>query len=130
MIILNNIFKILFLFLTLFHFLLVSHRNGFDKKILLNFYKQNYGIINSLNSKYYFVNDIFLLTLKYKILDYNIDKELIMHDPAAIQRLIEVTYPSRINYMSNFFFTNNKKYLSEHCNVLDKLNSIILYECK
>lgn len=101
---LNNVLNIFFVLIAIFQLSLISHRNGFDIKILLNFYKHNYGILNSLNSKYYFTNDIFLLTNKYKILDYNIDIELIDKDPASIQRLTEVTYPSRINYKSNFFF--------------------------
>jgi hypothetical protein len=126
----NNILNFFLILITLFEFLLISHRNGFDQKILLNFYKSNYGILNSLNSKYYFTNEIFLLTQKYKILNYDVDRELIISDPAAIQRLVEVTYPSRINYKSNFFFTKNENFVAANCIFLEKLNSITLYDCK
>jgi len=122
---LNNVLNIFFVLIAIFQLSLISHRNGFDIKILLNFYKHNYGILNSLNSKYYFTNDIFLLTN-----NYNIDIELIDKDPASIQRLTEVTYPSRINYKSNFFFLKNDSTVPENCNKVEKINSITLYDCK
>jgi hypothetical protein len=124
----NNFFKIFFLILTIFQLLLISHRNGFELKLLYNFHKPAYGLLESLKKRHYFTYEIFLLTKKYKILTYNLDKTLIM-DETTFQRLIEVTYPARLDNKAKFFFTKDKKYYNKNCKFLDAMENIYLYEC-
>jgi hypothetical protein len=127
---LNVFFKLIFLFLTIFQISLISHRNGFEARLLFNFYKPSYGLMESLKQKkIYFVYEIYLLISKNNILLYNVDKKLIIENTAKIQRLVEVTYPARLDNKAKFFFTNDKNFNSKNCKPLDNTENIYLYEC-
>jgi len=127
---LNVFFKLIFLFLTIFQILLISHRNGYESRLLFNFYKPSYGLLESLKQKkHYFVYEIFILIKKHNISLYNVDEKLIIDNTSKIQRLTEVTYPSRLDNKAKFFFTNDKNFNSKNCKSLDNSENLYLYEC-
>tara|TARA_B100001250_G_C19725128_1_gene755699 strand:+ start:806 stop:1183 length:378 start_codon:yes stop_codon:yes gene_type:complete len=117
----NLLFCIFFIFLIF----LISHRSGFDLKLLKNFYKVNYGYDESMTiyKRYHFhANEIKKLVKKYKILEFNIDSEL-LGDPF----IFESSYPSKYNKNSKFYFS--KKELN-NCILIENATKINLFKCK
>jgi len=104
----------------------MSHRSSFDFKLLKNFYKIGYGYDESMTiyERYHFhANEIKKLVLKYNLIEFNIDKEL-LGDPF----IFESSYPSKYNDNSKFYFS--KKNNLNNCILLENATKINLFKCK
>ena len=115
--------------MSLLQFILIAHRLSFDTNLLFNFYKKDYGIIQSfsISKKFSIVLNINTILRKNDIKNFQLSKKL-LNNP-NISRIIELSYPSKIDNNSKYYFAF-KYEIVKKCLLIESLNEINLYECR
>ena len=124
----KNTFTIIILIMSLLQFILIAHRLSFDTNLLFNFYKKDYGIIQSfsISKKFSIVLNINTILRKNDIKNFQLSK--LLNNP-NISRIIELSYPSKIDNNSKYYFAF-KYEIVKKCLLIESLNEINLYECR
>jgi hypothetical protein len=125
----DNILLTFFIVIFFFQTILIGHRLNFKPYLLLNFFKKNAGIKESMeiNINFSKSEEIFQFLKKYNLKDFNISNEL--RKDISYQRTVELNYPIKINEKSKNFFSINKDQL-KNCKLKDYSTKIYFYECK
>ena len=98
-------------------------RIHFSPDLLLNSFKKNFGDQLAVSEN---VLDANKLILRQKILDFNLSKNL-KANAYFRQRMIEFSYPIRLNKNSKFLITQNNEKVN--CKLKSQSNKFKLYEC-
>jgi hypothetical protein len=108
--------------------ILISHRKSFNINLLVNFYKKDFGIEESLeiNNKFKIALEIKNLIIKYQIKEFELSSSL--KNDIAYQRIIEVNYPIKLDQKSINYFEKENNFVKD-CKLKDKLRLVALYEC-
>ena len=130
-----NKLKLLFLIILISQAYLITHRTGFDFKILLNFSKKNAGIERSIKEESVIKIGNFLKKNKQ---NYYLDKDMLKEvtdeynytskNIKFYHRLIEYTYPLKIDSNSKIIISENKKY--RKCKKIFNYKKKFIYDCK
>ena len=124
----------LFLIVIILEIILIAHRTTFSINNFIGFTKEGVGLYDGLKNKKIF--NIFSLIKKNNIVEYNLSKELYKskYNQAKIhtkmfQRVVEASYPSKLNEKSKIILTSDKsQYLQ--CKEIDKIDNIYVFDCK
>ena len=129
-----NKFKLLFLIILISQTYLIAHRTSFDFKILLNFNKKNTGIEKSIREQSAIKIGNFL---KKNKLNFHLDGELLKEvideynytskNIKFYQRLLEYTYPFKIDLNSKIIISENEKY--RKCKKIFNYKKKFIYDC-
>ena len=124
----KNIIIIILYIIFLLQFFLIAHRLSFDTNLLFNFYKKDYGIIESLKISNQFTPAIEIKKiLKNKnIKNFNISKKI--KNQVSYTRIVELIYPIRVDSNSKYYFAFKEEFVKK-CILIENLNRINLYEC-
>ena len=124
----------LFLIVIILELILISHRTTFSINNFISFTKEGAGLNEGLKDKKIF--NIVSLIKKNNIVEYNLSKELYKskYNQAKIhtkmfQRVIEASYPSKLNEKSKFILTSDKNQYFQ-CQEIDKIDNIYVFNCK
>jgi hypothetical protein len=119
---------LLFIIFTM-QFILIAHRLSFDSNLLLNFYKKDYGLIESLkiDKKLSFILDIKNISKNNSLKDFQLSKKL--KEFYFYTRIVEVSYPIKINSKSRYYFAL-KDEIVKKCVLIDTSKEVNLYECR
>ena len=130
-----NKFKLLFFIILISQAYLITHRTGFDFKILLNFSKKNTGVERSIKEQSAIKIGNFL---KENKLNFYLDKEMLKEvtdeynytskNIKFFHRLIEYTYPLKIDLNSKIIISENEKY--RKCKKIFNYKKKFIYDCK
>ena len=124
----------LFLIVIILELILIAHRSSFSINNFVGFTKEGIGLKDGIKNKKIF--NIVSLIKKNNIVEYNLSKEFYKskHNQAKIhtkmfQRVVEASYPSKLNEKSKIILTsNNSEYLQ--CKEIDKIDNIYVFNCK
>ncbi len=124
----------LFLIAIILEIILIAHRSSFSINNFINFTKEGVGLKDGIKNEKIF--NIVSLIKKNNIEEYNLSKELYKsrYNQAKIhtkmfQRVVEASYPSKLNEKSKIILTSNKsQYLQ--CKEIDKMDNIYVFNCK
>tara|TARA_B100000780_G_scaffold275540_1_gene242335 strand:- start:1059 stop:1454 length:396 start_codon:yes stop_codon:yes gene_type:complete len=124
----KTIFIIIILIMSLMQFSLIAHRLSFDSNLLFNFYKKDYGIIESLkiDEKFSSILDIKNISKNNDLKNFQLSKEL--KGSSSYARMVEVSYPIKINSKSRYYFAL-KDEIVKKCVLIENLKEINLYDC-
>ena len=120
----NKIFVIFSIILFL-KALLILHRVSFDFNILINFYKKDIAIRESVKNQSSIEIKNFLV--KNNLKSFYIDNTL-KNDVEFYHRLIELSYPFKFSNKSNVVISRNTT--KENCILLFKHKFRRVYDCK
>ncbi len=114
--------------MSLMQFSLIAHRLSFDSNLLFNFYKKDYGIIESLkiDEKFSSILDIKNISKNNDLKNFQLSKEL--KGSSSYARMVEVSYPIKINSKSRYYFAL-KDEIVKKCVLIENLKEINLYDC-
>ena len=129
----KKIYFVLILILIILQISLIAHRNSFELKYFLKFHLSNIGLEDGIKNKKIF--DIVTLIKRNDIRRYNLAQDLFninnklnkIHHK-LYQRVIEASYPSKINQDSNIIITSDKKKFSI-CKLIDKQGGVHVFQC-
>ena len=114
----------LFLIAIILQIILIAHRSSFSINNFFSFTKEGMGLKSGIKNKQIF--NIVSLIKKNNIVEYNLSKELYKskHNQAKIhtkmfQRVVEASYPSKLNTKSQIILTSNKSQYVQ-CKEIDK----------
>ena len=124
----------LFLIVIILEIILIAHRTTFSINNFISFAKEGVGLYDGIKNKKIF--NIVSLIKKNNIVEYNLSKELYKskYNQAKIhtkmfQRVVEASYPSKLNEKSKIILTSDKsQYLQ--CKEIDKIDNIYVFNCK
>ncbi len=124
----------LFLIVIILEIILIAHRTTFSINNFISFAKEGVGLYDGIKNKKIF--NIVSLIKKNNIVEYNLSKELYKskYNQAKIhtkmfQRVVEASYPSKLNEKSKIILTSDKsQYLQ--CKEIDKIDNIYVFDCK
>jgi hypothetical protein len=110
-------------------FILIAHRLSFNTDLLFNFYKKDYGMVESLkiNKGFASVINIKRLSKKNNIKNFQLSEKL--QSPFFYSRIIESSYPIKVNQNSKYYFAF-KNEIVKNCLLLENFGEINLYECR
>jgi|TARA_B110000483_G_C18097535_1_gene504475 hypothetical protein len=124
----------LFLIAIILQIILIAHRSSFSINNFFSFTKEGMGLKSGIKNKQIF--NIVSLIKKNNIVEYNLSKELYKskHNQAKIhtkmfQRVVEASYPSKLNTKSQIILTSNKSQYVQ-CKEIDKIDNIYVFNCK
>ena len=129
----KKIYYVLILILIILQIILIAHRNSFEFKYFLKFHLSNIGLEDGIKNKKIF--DIVTLIKRNDIIRYNLAEDLFNRNNKLnkihhklYQRVIEASYPSKINQESDIIITSDKKKFSI-CKLIDKEGGIHVFQC-
>ena len=113
----------------LLQFILIAHRLSFNTDLLFNFYKKDYGMVESLkiNKEFTSVLNIRQLSKKNNIKNFQLSENLL--EPFFYSRIIESSYPIRLDQNSKYYFAFKSEFV-EKCLLIENSGEISLYECR
>jgi len=125
----KNILIIVISIVCLLQFILIAHRLSFNTDLLFNFYKKNYGMVESLkiNKGFASVLDIRKLSKKNNIKNFQLSEKL--QKPFFYSRIIETSYPIRLDQNSKYYFAFKSEFVKK-CLLIENSGEINLYECR
>jgi hypothetical protein len=108
--------------------ILIAHRKSFNLNLLLNFYKKDLGIEESLeiNNQFRTALEIKNLIQKYQLKKFKLSVSL--KQDVSYQRIIEINYPIKLDEKSINYFEKRKNFVV-NCKLKEKLELVALYEC-
>ena len=128
-------FKLLFFIILISQAYLITHRTGFDFKILFNFSKKNTGIERSIKEQSVIKIGNFLKKNKQ---NFYLDKEMLKEVTGEYNytsknikfylRLIEYAYPLKLDSNSKIIISDNEKY--RKCKKIFNYKKKFIYDCK
>ncbi len=124
----------LFVVIIILELILIAHRSTFSINNLFNFTKESTGLEQGIKNKKIYT--IISLINKNRISEFNLSNELYKskYNQAKIhtkmfQRVVEASYPSKLNEKSKIIFTSNKSLYSK-CKKIDQEENIYVFNCK
>ena len=129
----KKIFYVLILTGIILQIILIAHRSSFDFKFFLKFHSDDIGLKDGLKNQKIF--DIVTLIKRNNILKYNLEDDLFdinnkldkIHH-RIYQRVIEASYPSKLNKESKVIIASDKKNFST-CKQIDKQRIFYVFQC-
>ncbi len=129
----KKLFYIFIIFVIAMQISLIAHRNSFNFKFFLKFHSKDIGLKDGLKNKKIF--DIVTLIKRNNLNYYNLASDLFNFSNKLnkihhklYQRVIEASYPSKINQESKTIISSNKSKFSM-CKQEDKQGSIYVFKC-
>ena len=124
----------LFLISIFLEIILIAHRSSFSASNIINLTKEGSGLKDGIKNEKIF--NIVSLIKKNNIVEYNLSKELYKNKynqlkihTKMFQRVVEASYPSKLNEKSKIILTSDKnQYLQ--CKEIDKIDNIYVFNCK
>ncbi len=124
----------LFLISIFLEIILIAHRSSFSASNIINLTKEGAGLKDGIKNEKIF--NIVSLIKKNNIVEYNLSKELYKNKynqlkihTKMFQRVVEASYPSKLNEKSKIILTSDKnQYLQ--CKEIDKIDNIYVFNCK
>ena len=125
----KKILVILLFIIFAMQFILIAHRLSFDSNLLFNFYKKDYGLIESLkiDEKLSFILDIKNISKNNNLKNFQLSKKL--KDSNSYARIVEISYPIKINSKSRYYFALKDEILKK-CVLIENSKEVNLYECR
>ena len=124
----------LFLISIFLEIILIAHRSSFSASNIVDLTKEGAGLKDGIKNEKIF--NIVSLIKKNNIVEYNLSKELYKNKynqskihTKMFQRVVEASYPSKLNEKSKIILTSDKsQYLQ--CKEIDKIDNIYVFNCK
>ena len=124
----------LFLISIFLAIILIAHRSSFSASNIIDLTKEGAGLKDGIKNEKIF--NIVSLIKKNNIVEYNLSKELYKNKynqlkihTKMFQRVVEASYPSKLNEKSKIILTSDKnQYLQ--CKEIDKIDNIYVFNCK
>ena len=124
----------LFLISIFLEIILIAHRSSFSASNIIDLTKEGAGLKDGIKNEKIF--NIVSLIKKNNIVEYNLSKELYKNKynqlkihTKMFQRVVEASYPSKLNEKSKIILTSDKnQYLQ--CKEIDKIDNIYVFNCK
>ena len=124
----------LFLISIFLEIILIAHRSSFSTSNIIDLTKEGAGLKDGIKNEKIF--NIVSLIKKNNIVEYNLSNELYKNKynqskihTKMFQRVVEASYPSKLNEKSIIILTSDKsQYLQ--CKEIDKIDNIYVFNCK
>tara|TARA_B100001123_G_C15211259_1_gene987361 strand:+ start:1090 stop:1473 length:384 start_codon:yes stop_codon:yes gene_type:complete len=125
----KKFFYLLFIFclVKLYHIAYISLQ--FSPNLLINSFNKNVGAEISLGRTGEDVIPLKKFFSNKNISEFNLSSEILKNSEIYYQRIIEFTYPIKMNQKSNILVTHKNEDKQENCNLLHKTKNFHIYEC-
>ena len=103
---------------------------NFSPHLLINSFKENVGESVSLGFACYDVIPIRNYFKNENILEFNISEEILKNHEIYYQRIVELSYPIKINIKSSTLVALKSEGMNNICKLLKVTPNLGIYECK